>query len=244
MKSLKVLILCRPPLRDAIESYIPALWIKEMRHQISISAYCMSMDRESSKPLIERYFDYGVEEIYLISDKQFAGADTFATSYTLYQAICNMELDFDLILADAVSTYGETGHIPAQIAAFLNIPFAINVAGIVLAENNIICKQIFRSYEENISLSYPCLLSLNSNVDTEFINRNCLTLFDIMAKHHKEIKIMNSEQLKISEKQCGMCCSHTIVVNAIKMNGKNKHKLIEESRDAISELNKLIKGVG
>lgn len=243
MNPLKILIICRPPARNAVESYIPALWIKELRRQVSLTVTCVSMERENSIPLLERYFDYGINEIFLLSDKYFAGADTFSTSYTLYQAINNLGLEFDLILADAISSYGETGHIPAQIAAFLNIPFAINVSDVKAISDHVLCKQSFNSYEEYVSMSYPCVISLSSIVDTEFLYRNSLTLFDLTAKHKKEVKIMNGKQLGIPKEKSGIICSYTTVANATKIRSKNEHLIIEELPAAILELKKTIKGV-
>jgi len=243
MSPLKILVLCRPSAKDVTESYIPALWIKELRRQVPLTVTCVSMDRENSTPLLERYFDYGVDDVFLLSDKNFAGADTFATSYILYQAICNLGLEFDLIIADALSSYGETGHIPAQVAAFFNIPFATNVSDVQVAADHILCKQVLNSYEEQVSMSYPCVISLSSIVDADFLHRNSLTLFDLIANHHKEVKIMSGEQLGISKAQSGLPCSYTTVASAIKMSGKNEHIIIDELSVAILELSKIIKGV-
>ena len=60
----------------------------------------------------------GADEAVLISDREFGGADTLATSYTLVKAIEKKAAEggvFDLILAGNESADGATGQVPAQV---------------------------------------------------------------------------------------------------------------------------------
>ncbi len=60
----------------------------------------------------------GADEAVLVSDREFGGADTLATSYTLVQAVKKKSSEseaFDLILAGNESADGATGHVPAQV---------------------------------------------------------------------------------------------------------------------------------
>jgi len=53
----------------------------------------------------------GVDNAFMVSDKEMAGADTLATSYTLWRTIATVakSTPFDLILAGKVAIDGETG---------------------------------------------------------------------------------------------------------------------------------------
>ncbi|HAK47022.1 MAG TPA: electron transfer flavoprotein subunit beta [Spirochaeta sp.] len=60
----------------------------------------------------------GADEAVLVSDREFGGADTLATSYTLVKAIEKKASEgdtFDLILSGNESADGATGHVPAQV---------------------------------------------------------------------------------------------------------------------------------
>ena len=60
----------------------------------------------------------GADEAVLVSDREFGGADTLATSYTLVKAIEKKASEseaFDLILCGNESADGATGHVPAQV---------------------------------------------------------------------------------------------------------------------------------
>ena len=71
----------------------------------------------------------GCDDGVLISDRAFAGSDSWATSYTLSQAIRKLG-DFDLIVTGERATDGDTGQVGPGIAAWLDLPLATYVAAI------------------------------------------------------------------------------------------------------------------
>ena len=80
----------------------------------------------------------GADEAILLSDRAFAGADTWATSYTLANGIKKMA-NYDLIICGKQAIDGDTAQVGPGIAEFLNIPFVSYVRKIEeLTNNNII----------------------------------------------------------------------------------------------------------
>jgi len=71
----------------------------------------------------------GCDDGVLVSDRAFAGSDSWSTSYTLAQAIRKLG-DFDLIVAGERATDGDTGQVGPGIAAWLDLPLATYVAAI------------------------------------------------------------------------------------------------------------------
>jgi len=69
----------------------------------------------------------------LVSDRAFAGSDSWSTSYTLSQAIRQMSR-FDLIVAGERATDGDTGQVGPGMAAWLDVPLATYVAAITRVE--------------------------------------------------------------------------------------------------------------
>ncbi len=63
----------------------------------------------------------GCDEAILLSDPQFAGADTWATAYTLAKAISRIG-DYDIILCGKQAIDGDTGQVGPGIANQLGIP--------------------------------------------------------------------------------------------------------------------------
>ncbi|NQT45869.1 MAG: electron transfer flavoprotein subunit beta/FixA family protein, partial [Candidatus Omnitrophica bacterium] len=65
----------------------------------------------------------GVDEAILISDRAFAGSDTWATSYTLSKAIDQIG-EFDLVLCGKQASDGDTAQVGPGISTHLDIPQA------------------------------------------------------------------------------------------------------------------------
>ena len=77
----------------------------------------------------------GVDNIILLSDKKFAGADTWSTSLTLSRAITKLD-NFDIILFGQQATDGDTAQVGPGVAAHLNIPQTCFVRKIEEIQNN------------------------------------------------------------------------------------------------------------
>ena len=75
-------------------------------------------------PLFEPYLRValamGADQVYLLSDRTFGGADTLATTYTLAQAMRKIG-DVDLIICGEESSDGATGQVPPGLAEWLDM---------------------------------------------------------------------------------------------------------------------------
>jgi electron transfer flavoprotein beta subunit len=73
----------------------------------------------------------GADEAYLLSDRAFGGADTLATSYTLYHGIKKIEAAkgyaFDFVLCGSESADGATAQVSSQLGEWLSYPHLWNV---------------------------------------------------------------------------------------------------------------------
>ena len=94
-----------------------AIRIKE-RHGGEVTA--LSMGPPQAREALVRCLAMGADTGVLVSDREFAGADTLATAYTLAQAI--RMLGFNIILCGKEAIDGETGQVGAQLAEDLGIP--------------------------------------------------------------------------------------------------------------------------
>jgi electron transfer flavoprotein beta subunit len=63
----------------------------------------------------------GADEVVLLSDRKFAGADTLATSYALAQAVRRLG-DVDLVLCGRQAIDGDTAQVGPQVAEKLGLP--------------------------------------------------------------------------------------------------------------------------
>jgi electron transfer flavoprotein beta subunit len=106
----------------------------------------------------------GADEAVLLSDRDFAGADTLATSTALGLAIEKMD-GYDLILCGRQAIDGDTAQVGPQLAEFLNIPQVSYVADIELNGNKALVKQISEDGYELIQTSLPLLVTVPKGVN-------------------------------------------------------------------------------
>ncbi|NOR90470.1 MAG: electron transfer flavoprotein beta subunit/FixA family protein [Anaerolineales bacterium] len=104
-----------PPDMNALEM---ALALKDDQPaRISI----LSMGPPFFEPILRVGLAMGAERFFLMSDREFAGADTLATTYTLAKGIGKIG-KFDLILCGEESADGATGQVPPGLAEWLDLP--------------------------------------------------------------------------------------------------------------------------
>ncbi len=80
----------------------------------------ISMGPPMAQEALKQALAMGVDEAILLSDRTFARADTWATAYTLSQAI-NKIGDYDLVLCGKQAIDGDTGQVGPGIAVQLGI---------------------------------------------------------------------------------------------------------------------------
>ncbi len=107
----------------------------------------------------------GVDEAILISDRAFAGSDTWATSYTLSCAIKKIG-SFDLIICGKQASDGDTAQVGPGISAHLDIPQVTYVKKIEEVKNKTM--RVERMMEEGfeiIETPLPALLTVVKEIN-------------------------------------------------------------------------------
>ena len=81
----------------------------------------MSMGPPQVDAALREAIALGVDRAVLLSDRAFAGSDTWSTSYTLAAGIRKLE-DYDLILCGKQAIDGDTAQVGPGVAQFLGVP--------------------------------------------------------------------------------------------------------------------------
>lgn len=118
--------------REGVESIVnpldlyaieAALQLRE-KHGGKVTA--VSMGPPQADIALREAVAMGVDAAVLISDRAFAGSDTWATGYAIGLAIKSLE-PFDLIICGERATDGDTGQVGPALAAYLELPAATYV---------------------------------------------------------------------------------------------------------------------
>lgn len=107
----------------------------------------------------------GADDAILLSDRQFAGADTLATSYTLKSAIEKIG-DYDLILSGRQAIDGDTAQVGPQIAEKLKINQITCVSHIHSVEDGKVkVQRTLDSGSEVLRAPFPVLLTITNDAN-------------------------------------------------------------------------------
>jgi electron transfer flavoprotein beta subunit len=111
----------------------------------------------------------GCDDAYHVTDRAFAGADTWATSYTLQMAIrkiAQVKAPFEVIVCGKQTNDGDTGHVGPGVASWLNIPNAAYVGKVEDVKTD--CLRVRRMMEDGydiLELPFPCLISVVKEIN-------------------------------------------------------------------------------
>jgi electron transfer flavoprotein beta subunit len=102
----------------------------------------------------------GADQVILLSDRKFAGADTLATSYVLQCAVERLG-DYDLVFCGRQAIDGDTAQVGPQVAEKLGLPQLTYVESIEsLQGKEIVVRRVFPLGMETVRCSLPCLLTV------------------------------------------------------------------------------------
>jgi electron transfer flavoprotein beta subunit len=107
----------------------------------------------------------GADDVILISDRKFAGADTLATAYTLKYAIDKIG-EYDLILCGRQAIDGDTAQVGPQVAEKLRINQITNLQEVVdVDEQQITVKKAITNGYEVVRSRFPVLLTVTAEAN-------------------------------------------------------------------------------
>jgi len=180
----------------------------------------------------------GADEVILLSDRKFAGADTQATSYTLKCAIDKIG-KFDLLFCGRQAIDGDTAQVGPQVAEKLGIPQITYAESIMeAASDGIVVSRVFDLGSELVKCTLPCLLTVTGSANQprpasarrriefklasvpseypkllakwpEFVSTEALEKF--LAERNLKITVWSAADLEVDEAQLGLNGSPTQV---------------------------------
>jgi electron transfer flavoprotein beta subunit len=150
----------------------------------------------------------GIDEAILISDRAFAGSDTWVTSYTLAAAIKKIG-SFNLILCGKQASDGDTAQVGPGISAHLDIPQVTYVKKIEEARDSFM--RVERMMEEGyeiIETPLPALLTVVKEINEPRLP----SLRGLMRAKSAKVTVWTQKELSLDPKGIGLCGSPTQVI--------------------------------
>jgi len=199
----------------------------------------LTMGPPQAETSLREAVSMGADEAVLLSDRAFAGSDTWATSYTLAKAI--EKIGADIIFCGKQAIDGDTAQVGPETAEFLNIPHVSYVKKIEEVKDNYI--RVQRMMDEGydvVESSLPVLLT----VVRELNEPRMPSLKGKMAARKAEIRKMGKVEIGADEDSLGLKGSPTQVRKIFAPEIKAERKMIngtpgEQVDNLIQELKNL-----
>lgn len=166
----------------------------------------ITMGPNQAVGMLRELLGMGVDDVTLISDPKFAGADTWATSNTL--AAAAGRYPYDLIIAGRQAIDGDTAQVGPQVAERLNLPQVTYVEEVMqLKEGVLRVKKAYEEHSEILEVTLPALITTLQTMNTpRYGNVN-----DIVDAFDKEIEVLRNDDLNLEASRIGLKGSPTMV---------------------------------
>ncbi|MDD5456876.1 MAG: electron transfer flavoprotein subunit beta/FixA family protein [Candidatus Margulisbacteria bacterium] len=180
----------------------------------------------------------GVDDVILVTDRAFAGADTLATSYTLGRTIEKFVPDYDIIIFGKQAIDGDTAQVGPGVAEYLGIPEMIYVVNIEKTENNTI--SLKRELEDGFEVAQsklPAVITVLKSINTP----RYPSLKGKMKAKTAVIKTVSAKDIEADENRIGLKGSPTWVSRIFTPPPKGNSQIItdEDGNSAVFIKNKL-----
>ncbi|MBS7619270.1 electron transfer flavoprotein subunit beta/FixA family protein [Candidatus Bathyarchaeota archaeon] len=150
----------------------------------------------------------GCDQAILITDRVFAGADTWATSLTLARCIDKLK-PYDIVLCGLKTTDGDTGQTGPELAEHLGIPHICYVNRILGIDNGVM--RVTRALDdgvETLESNLPLLLTVTKEIN----HPRLATLKGRLLAKRAEIKKFTLKEIGGDPKEYGLSGSFTRVI--------------------------------
>lgn len=158
-------------IRDGVESVINPFdnyAIEEavrLKEKFGGKVTVVSMGPPQAEVSLREAISVGCDEGVLLTDRRFAGSDTWATSYTLSQAIRKLK-DFDIIMCGKQASDGDTAQVGPGIATHLDLPQVAYVRKIEeIAHGKARVERLTEEGYEIIEVTIPVLFTVVKEIN-------------------------------------------------------------------------------
>ncbi len=168
----------------------------------------VSMGPPQVETALREALSYGVDEAVLVSDRDFAGADTLATAYTL-AATLNTLGSFDLIFLGRQAMDGDTGQVGPGLAENLGIPHVTEVRKIEEVEDGrITIERLLEDGYVRLRSPLPMLLTVVKEINEP----RMASLAGKMRAKKAEITTFAAADVSVSDERIGLGGTPTQVI--------------------------------
>lgn len=224
--------------REGVESIINPLDLYaieaalQLKEEYGGKITVISMGPRSAEKAIKEAISMGCDDGVLVSDRAFAGSDTWATSYVLSKTIEKLSC-FDLIITGVRATDGDTGQVGPELASFLDLPLSTYTSQIrEIGDDTIIAERLLETGYETLKLPLPCLLTVVKEINYPRLP----TLRGKQRARKTNVPAWTPEDMEVDENLLGLKGSPTRVVNIDRPKVARECKMLDLRKTELEEV--------
>jgi electron transfer flavoprotein beta subunit len=187
----------------------------------------VTMGPPQAEEMLRQAISCGADSGVLVSDRSFAGADTWATAYTLENALKKIG-NFDLILCGKQAIDGDTAQVGPGLATRLGIPYLTCVQKVREAtDTGLIVERMMDDGYDVVAVDYPALLTVVKDINDPRVP----SLKGKMKAKKAEIVKLSAADIGADPACIGLPGSPTKVVNVFPPAARSKRSLLTGTLD-------------
>lgn len=206
-----------------------------LKEQLGGTVTVLTMGPPQAEAVLRESIACGADRGVLVSDRAFAGADTWATSYTLAKAIETIG-QCDLILCGKQAIDGDTAQVGPGLAARMDLPYVTCVQKTREATtDSIIVERMMDDGYDVVRLPLPALLTVVKDINEPRVS----SLKGKMKAKKAEITALSAADIGAKEECIGLAGSPTQVVRVFSPEPRGDREIfsgsVEEQVDQLVE---------
>ena len=199
----------------------------QLKEQLDARVSVLSMGPPQAGKIVRECLALGADQGFLLCDPAFAGADAYATAYTLAKGIEKIG-SHDLVLCGMASSDGSTELVGPELATFLGIPVVTMVKEIVEFSGE--WWKVEASLENGyrlVRVKLPAVFTVTKEMNAPRV----LSFSGIVKARRKEVTQWGINDLDVPEESVGLKGSPTIVSDMATTDSKREAEIIAGTRE-------------
>lgn len=205
-----------------------ALKLKDKYEDAKVTV--ITMGPPQAEFMLRECLAMGADDAILLSDRAFAGSDTWATSNTIAAAIRKIG-DYDVVFAGRQAIDGDTAQVGPQIAERIDIPQVTYVEDFDIGDDVITVQRQLEDGYEVLKVKKPALLTAVQELNEP----RYMTVRGIFEAYQKDITVWSLKDLDLSDQEVGIDASPTKVFRSFTPEPKGKGIMLQGSVEEMTK---------
>lgn len=226
--------------REGVESIMNPydVWALETALQIArkhanVFITTLTMGPPQAVSMLKKTIALGANDAILLSDKKFAGADTYATGVTLAKAISNKLSNTDLIICGQFAIDGDTAQTGPCIASILNLPQVTFVSSIKeIKESSVIVERQIENGSEVVEVQLPALICMLQGTGEP----SRAKIAGIAKAQDFPVKVYGHDEIELLPEEIGIKGSPTYVSKAFRPEKRHECVIVDSIEALAAEI--------